>query len=190
MKKIIAAILLCIEAAAATTVAMLLWHLGNQPKVLVVTGFIGIGMIALLFIYGRLVPQRAGAAIIAAGLLGCILLLSIIAAPRLSDRRSSWNEAVRAMTIVQDIVAANRQYAPSHQGSFARSLTDLEKPSTLGNSYSLTYEAAEDHDHVVRHYSIRAIPGKNYWISIYADETGVIRINENGPADKNSRAIL
>jgi len=60
------------------------------------------------------------------------------------------------------------------------------------NLWQLGYAPAhcvEDQDHIIRHYTLRGVPAKNYSISVYTDESRISRFRDGGLADASSRPI-
>jgi hypothetical protein len=188
--KLTAYVMMSIAAAGTVGLGILLWYNANDARALGLCVGIAAAIVFLVYRSSKFFGVRERSLRILAVIVGIFLCLGIATAPRFTDRGSSWNEAVKTMQMLRKIMKANEEYAAVHQGSFAPSLADLHETTSIGRLYTTVYEPMEDQDRVIRHYTLRGVPGKNYWISIYADETGVVRINENGPANRNSRAIF
>jgi hypothetical protein len=181
MNRWAAALLLGAGAASAAT-GIQLWCQGDWllPTVLWALA------LALVYRSSRYLNQCGRGVRLCGTGLGILIVVGFIAAPQWTDRGSSWNEAARAARILQHLVSENENYALAHRGSFARRVGELTGTEVVGQSYTIVYSPIEDADRVIRHYSLRAVPLGTYWIRLYADETGVIRHNDAGPADRKS----
>jgi hypothetical protein len=183
-------VMLSLATAATIGLGTLLWYAASDPQVLALSVVMAAAIIFLVYRSSKFFARQGRSVRIFAVVLGVLLCLSIMCAPRFTDRRSNWNEAVKAVRLLQEIVKANERYAAVHQGTYARDLADLHAKTSIGRSYTIVYEPMEHQDPTIRHYALRGVPGENYAISIYTDETGVIRMSENGPANRNSGVIF
>jgi hypothetical protein len=87
---------------------------------------------------------------------------------------------------MRSIVQENQKYAATHGGSFARRLSELDDREVVESAYTIIYRPIESQDHVIGHYTLRALPVGGWWMRLYADESGIIRWSDNGPAGPDS----
>jgi hypothetical protein len=187
--KLKVAVLLVFAGAASAGAGILLWYQADLATSRVLSIFVGAIAVVTVFKAGRILGRNSGAFHVCGAILAVLLVVWFVIAPQRTDRGSSWNEAVQAARLLRAIVQKNQEYAREHGGSFAYRLSQLTSNAVVGNSYTIVYSPIVDLDHVVRHYSIQAVPLGTYRFRLYADETGVIRRSETGPADKNSPAL-
>jgi|SRR5208282_4123894 len=179
------AALLLITGAASAATGFLLWLQGDWLLAVALEAL----ALALAFRSSRYFNRWRRVIRLSAIAFGILTAVAFINPILWSERTSSFNQAIRAAGILQNLVKRNQEYATSHGGSFARRLDELTGTAVVGQSYTIVYSPVEDPDHVIRHYSLRAAPLPTYWIRLYADETGVIRRSDTGPADRNSPAL-
>jgi len=184
--KLKVAVLLVLACAASAGAAVLLWHQADLATSRVLSILLGTISVVMVFKAGRIFGRNPEAFRVCGAILAVLLIVWFVIAPQRTDRGSSWNEAVRAARLLQTIVQNNQEYAREHGGSFAYRLSQLTSRAVVGNSYTIVYAPIQDRDHLVRHYSLRAVPLGTYRFRLYADETGVIRRSETGPADQKS----
>jgi len=176
--------------AVSIGAGVLLWYMGDYVVVRIISAALGTILLALSFMVGRSSVRYERLIQVSGTVLGVLLWIGAILIPTLTDRGSSWNEAVRAARVLQALTSKNAQYATFHQGSFALDLERLGFGAPIGRSYILTYKPVEGENNIVRHYTVQAAPQGTYWISLYTDETGVVRFSKTGPADLNSPPLF
>lgn len=180
-----AAILLLVTGAASAATGILVWCQDDWRLAAV----LGALALALIFRSSRYLSNWGRLVRLCGVFLGILMAVVFIDPTIWTDRISSFNQAVKAGRVLQSIVKKNQEYAIAHRGSFARRLGELTNGMVVGASYTIVYSPVEDSDHVIRHYSLRAVPLGTYWIRLYVDETGVVRHSDTGPADKNSPTL-
>jgi hypothetical protein len=188
--KIIALAMLTIAGAVTIGLFMFLLNAIISGRVIVMSAVLILAIFILTLKAAQQLEWRKPSGKAFMVVLAIISCAAIACFPRYTDHGSNWNEAVKAIHLVQRIVKSNERYALAHQGSFAPDIKTLHEEISMIPSYTIIYEPSEDKDHLFRHYILRCVPDANHWISIYTDETGIVRESEHEPASKNSRAIL
>lgn len=181
--------LLLVAATCSTVAGIVLWYEGDQLIVRVSSAVAGGVAVVLTFVASRAFASHARPIRAIGIVLGIPLCAGAIVMPTLTDR-GSWNEAAKAGHILKKLAIRNEQYATLHNGNFASDLGKLGGEGSIGRSYRLTYEPIPDGTGAVRRYRLRAAPVGTYWINLYADETGVVRFNSSGPADRDSPRLF
>ena len=136
-----------------------------------------------------------------------VLIIAAIAIPNLLRAKIAANEA-SALGAVRTVSTACLAYAGQYK-SFPLALSDLgpgAQPSARSadlvpegvasghkSGYVLTYEPGSDADGMARTYTLRAdpvTPGASGVRHFFVDQSGVIRVNMDGPASEASPPLM
>jgi type IV pilus assembly protein PilA len=136
-----------------------------------------------------------------------VLIIAAIAIPNLIRAKIAANEASAVGSVRLTNMACVRYL--TQYNSFPQTLADLgpsTQPSARGanligaalasgqkTGYGFTYEPGPEENGMVRTYTLHADPinpGTTGFRHFFADQTAVIRLSRDGPADENSPPIM